>query len=167
MAVNLVQRYPPQQARHLLNLSFAQFHADRDVVAVERDLEVRREQLAKAEAAATHPAGDIAEYRALLAELDVARRAARARPENGFAALRPGDVLIVPKRGGKVVVLKPERGGGPQRVLVMTQGKSLVRLSPADFRGAAPRTIPTIELPRPSPPRSQSFPKPGAETLRR
>jgi ATP-dependent RNA helicase HelY len=167
MAVNLVQRYPPQQARHLLNLSFAQFHADRDVVAVERDLEVRREQFAKAEAAAAHPAGDVGEYRRLLAELDAARRAARARPESGFAALRPGDVLIVPKRGGKVVVLKPERGSGPQRVLVMTQGKSLVRLSPADFRGAAPHKVATIELPRPFAPRSQSFQKSVVETLRR
>ena len=32
MAANLVRRYPPEQARHLLNLSFAQYHADRDVV---------------------------------------------------------------------------------------------------------------------------------------
>ena len=79
MAANLVQRYPPQQARHLLNLSFAQFHADRDVVAVERDLELRRGQLAEAEAAAVHPAGDVDEYRRLLAELDAAP-AGRARP---------------------------------------------------------------------------------------
>src|SRR5439155_7939883 len=32
MAANLVQRYAPDRARQLLNLSFAQFHADRDVV---------------------------------------------------------------------------------------------------------------------------------------
>src|SRR4029079_2138528 len=76
MAVNLVQRYPPEQARHLLNLSFAQFHADRDVVAVERELEQKREQLERAEAAAIHPEGDVHEYRRLLAELDAARRAA-------------------------------------------------------------------------------------------
>src|SRR5207237_316390 len=45
MTANLVQRYPPDEARHLLNLSFAQYQADRDVVAVERELERRREQL--------------------------------------------------------------------------------------------------------------------------
>src|SRR5439155_6273331 len=61
MAANLVKRYPPEQARHLLNLSFAQFHADRDVVAVERELERRREQLARAEEAAAHPAGNVDE----------------------------------------------------------------------------------------------------------
>jgi ATP-dependent RNA helicase HelY len=166
MAVNLVQRYPPQQARHLLNLSFAQFHADRDVVAVERDLELRREQLDRAEAGAVHPAGDVHEYRRLLAELDAARRAAHGRSGDRFEALRPGDVLIVPKRGGKVVVLKQERGNGPQRVLVLTQGKSLVRLSPQDFRGQL-RKIATIDLPRPFAPRSQSFQRATAETLRR
>ena len=89
MAANLVQRYPPQQARHLLNLSFAQFHADRDVVAVERELELRREQLAQAEAAAVHPAGDVHEYRRLLAALDAAR-ARRARPVRPAASRRCG-----------------------------------------------------------------------------
>jgi ATP-dependent RNA helicase HelY len=166
MAVNLVQRYSPQQARHLLNLSFAQFHADRDVVAVERDLELRRDRLAAAEAVATHPAGDIHEYRRLLAELDAARRAAKGRSDSQIDALRPGDVVIVPKRGGRVVVLKQERGGGQQRVLVLTQGKSLIRLSPQDFRGQL-RKVASIDLPRPFAPRSQSFQRATAETLRR
>jgi ATP-dependent RNA helicase HelY len=166
MAANLVQRYPPQQARHLLNLSFAQFHADRDVVAVERELELRRGQLAEAEAAAVHPAGDVHEYRRLLADLDAARRAARGRSDGRFETLRPGDVLIVPKRGGKVVVLKQERGSGPGRVLALTQGKSLIRLTPHDFRGQL-RKVATIDLPRPYAPRSQSFQKAAVETLRR
>ena len=75
-------------------------------------------------------------------------------------------MLIVPKRGGKVVVLKQERGSGPQRVLALTQGKSLVRLSPQDFRGHL-RKVATIELPRPFAPQSQSFQRATAETLRR
>ena len=166
MAVNLVQRYPPHQARHLLNLSFAQFHADRDVVAVERDLEVRRAQLAKAEQAVTHPAGDVDEYRRLLGELDAARRAAHGRSDRRFETLRPGDVLVAPKRGGRVVVLKQERGSGQQRVLALTQGRSLVRLSAHDFRGPV-RKVATIELPRPFAPRSQSFQRAAVDRLRR
>jgi ATP-dependent RNA helicase HelY len=166
MAVNLVQRYPPQQARHLLNLSFAQFHADRDVVAVERDLELRRAQLEQAAAAATHPAGDVDEYRRLLGELDAARRAAHGRSDRRFETLRPGDVLIAPKRGGRVVVLKQERGSGQQRVLALTQGKSLVRLSAQDFRGPV-RKLATIDLPRPFAPRSQSFQRAAVDRLRR
>ena len=166
MAANLVQRYPPQEARHLLNLSFAQFHADRDVVAVERELEIRRERLVRAEEAATHPAGDVHEYRKLLASLDAARRASHGTSDKKFESLRPGDVLIVPKRGGKVVVLKQERGSGNGRVLVLTQGKSLLRLSAQDFRGQV-RKVATIDLPRPYAPRSQSFQRAAAETLRK
>ena len=54
MAANLVRRYPPEQARHLLNLSFAQYHADRDVVALERQLE-RGEGTARAGAQRSGP----------------------------------------------------------------------------------------------------------------
>jgi len=166
MAANLVQRYTPDRARQLLNLSFAQFHADRDVVTVERELERRRDQLAKARAAAEHPAGDAGEYRRLLAELDAARRDARERSGGRLDALRPGDVVVAPRRGGKVVVLKQEQGRGGQRVLALTQGKSLVRLSAHDFRGPV-RKVATIELPRPFAPRSQAFQRTVVESLRR
>ena len=39
MAANLVRRYPPDVAHHLLNLSFAQYRADSDVVRLETQLE--------------------------------------------------------------------------------------------------------------------------------
>ena len=166
MAANLVQRYPPDEARHLLNLSFAQFHADRDVVAVERELEVRKDQLARATAAAEHPAGDVQEYRRLLAARDAARRELHGHTGARLEALRPGDVVIVPRRGGKVVVLKQEQGRGGARVLALTQGKSLVRLSARDFRGPAEK-VATIDLPRPFAPRSQSFQRAAVDALRR
>ena len=35
MAANLVRRYSAGTAHHLLNLSFAQFRADRDVVVLD------------------------------------------------------------------------------------------------------------------------------------
>src|SRR5436190_8242475 len=156
MAANLVQRYAPEQARHLLNLSFAQYHADRDVVSVERQLERTREQLQRARAAATHPAGDVQEYRRLLAELDAARRAARSTEGDRFEALRPGDVVVTHRRGGRAVVLRKEHGRGGNSVLALTQGRDLVRLSRGDFRGVVQK-VATIELPRPFAPRSQSF----------
>ncbi|GIU99759.1 MAG: hypothetical protein KatS3mg014_1375 [Actinomycetota bacterium] len=46
MAVNLVRNYTREQAHHLLNSSFAQFLADRGVVALERELERDRAYLA-------------------------------------------------------------------------------------------------------------------------
>jgi ATP-dependent RNA helicase HelY len=47
MTVNLVRRYSSENAHRLLNLSFAQFHTDRDVVALERQLERTHADLAR------------------------------------------------------------------------------------------------------------------------
>ena len=64
MAANLVRRYEPDQAHHLLNLSFAQYQADRAVVR----LEARHRAPAGSgwrgcEAEARCERGDVEEYR--------------------------------------------------------------------------------------------------------
>ncbi len=53
MATNLVRRTTPAQAHHLLNLSFAQYRADSDVVRLESSLERARQELAVATKEAT------------------------------------------------------------------------------------------------------------------
>jgi ATP-dependent RNA helicase HelY len=167
MAANLVQRYPPEQARHLLNLSFAQYHADRDVVSLERQLERSREQLARARAAAESPYGDIVEYRRLRADLDSAKRTAAVDHGATLQSLRPGDVVLAPRRGGRAVVLKQERGRrGSERVLALTASRDLVRLGTTDFRGPV-RRVAHIDLPRPFAPRSPAFQRAAADALRR
>lgn len=167
MAANLVSRYAPEQARHLLNLSFAQYHADRDVVSLERQLERSREQLARAKASAESPYGDVTEYRRLRAELDAARRAQHQERPSHFQALRPGDVVLAPRRGGRAVVLKQDRGRrGGERVLALTASRDLVHLAPADFRGNV-RRVAHIDLPRPFAPRSAAFQRTVADALRR
>ncbi len=71
--------------------------------------------------------------------------------------LRPGDVLWVPKRGGRVAVLAHDRRrGGRPRFLVVTAGKGLVRLGADDFR-TPPRPIGRIDLPEPYAPRNPTF----------
>src|SRR5437764_13832588 len=65
MAANLVRRYAPDVAHHLLNLSFAQFRADSDIVRLEAQLERRSEDLAAAERLVSCERGDVAEYAAL------------------------------------------------------------------------------------------------------
>ncbi len=167
MAANLVSRYPPEQARHLLNLSFAQYRADRDVVSLERQLERAREQLARARASAESPYGDIAEFRRLRAELDAARKQANTERSTRFASLHPGDVVDSTRRGGRAVVLKTERArGGGERLLVLTASRDVLRLSPSDFRGPV-RRVGHIELPRPYAPRSAAFLRQTADALRR
>ena len=163
MAANLVQRYAPEQARHLLNLSFAQYHADRDVVGLERQLERAREQLERARAAAS-PDHELDGYRRLLGELEAARRDARHARGASVEGLRPGDVVLAPRRGGRVVVLKQERGRPGGRVLALTIGRDLVRLGPADFRGPVQR-VGTVDLPRPFAPRSPAFLRETARLL--
>jgi ATP-dependent RNA helicase HelY len=164
MAANLVQRYPPDQARHLLNLSFAQYHADRDVVGLERQLERLREQHARARQAADDGDGDLAGYRRLLAELDGARRRAAAARTGRVEALRPGDVLSLPRRGN-VVVLRQERGRERPRLLALTTRREIVRLGAAELRGPV-RKVATLELPRPFAPRSPAFQRATVEALR-
>ncbi|MGH9059327.1 MAG: DEAD/DEAH box helicase, partial [Acidimicrobiales bacterium] len=107
MAANLVRRYPPNVAHHLLNLSFAQYRADSDVVRLETQLERSGHTLAETRRAAQCDRGDASEYRRLLR---ASEDAARHRPSDTaevLAALervRPGDILVVPggKSGGRV-----------------------------------------------------------------
>jgi ATP-dependent RNA helicase HelY len=169
MAVNLVQRYSARDAHHLVNLSFAQYRADRDVVLLERQLERSREQLVRQRARAHSDHGDVDEYRRLTAQLDEARRGrgVASRIAAGLERLRPGDVLWVPARGGRVAVLAHDRHrGGRPRVLALTAAKGLVRLSAEDFT-AAPRAIGRVELPEPYAPRNPTFRREAAVRLRR
>ena len=115
---------------------------------------------------AQHPDGDIEEYRALLAGLDEARRAAHAAQDSRLDKLRPGDVVMAPRRGGRAVVLKQERGRSGNRVLALTQQRTMVRLTPDDFPGPI-RRLANVELPRPFAPRSPSFQRAAVALLRR
>ena len=72
MAANLVRRYDPDTAHHLLNLSFAQFQAD-GRGALERRLDERGAGRARGSRACDR--GDVDEYLAL-----VEQRRARGRP---------------------------------------------------------------------------------------
>jgi ATP-dependent RNA helicase HelY len=168
MAVNLVRRYPPETAHRLLNLSFAQYHADREVVALERQLERTRELLARQRALARSEHGDVAEYRALVEARDAARRGRGAERQIGQAieALRPGDVVWLGTRGGKVLVLSHEARRGASRLLALTASRQLVRVGADDF-DAPPEAIAHVDLPVPYAPRARAFQREAVESLRR
>ncbi|HUF85079.1 MAG TPA: DEAD/DEAH box helicase, partial [Acidimicrobiia bacterium] len=169
MAANLVRRYPSDVAHHLLNLSFAQFHADRAVVSLERQLERNRELLARHRASAARGPGDLAEYRRLAAEVESARRARGAgrRISAALEALRPGDVVVARGRRGRVAVVGHDhRRGGTTRILAVTTGAELVRLGADDF-AAPPAPVATIELPTPYAPRKPRFRRTVADRLQR
>jgi ATP-dependent RNA helicase HelY len=169
MAANLVRRYTKFEAHHLLNLSFAQFHADRDVVALERQLDRTRDQMARQRALLGDDLEAVQEHRALTAEMENLRRdrGGSRRITEAMEALRPGDVVVVRRRGGRVVVLNHEhRRGGGSRLVAVTPSRDVVRLGPQDF-DTPPRRAANIDLPTPFAPRNPSFRRQAADRLRR
>ena len=153
MAVNLVRNYTRDEAHHLLNSSFAQFLADRGVVTLERELERDRAQLATFREQMRCHLGDFAEYWALREKAmrvrdEFRKGRERARTEairEGLAALRPGDVIFVPRarRRGLAVVLSVREG----RPTVLAQDRKYFRLGMRDFQ-EPPMALTKIPLPR-------------------
>jgi ATP-dependent RNA helicase HelY len=153
MAVNLVRNYTREQAHHLLNSSFAQFLADRGVVAIERELERDRAYLAGYREQMRCHLGDFAEYWRLRERAERIRAEARAGHEraraeavrSALAGLRPGDVVFVPRvrRRGLAVVVSSRDG----RPTVLAQDRHAFRLSTRDF-DEPPVVLAKVPLPR-------------------
>jgi ATP-dependent RNA helicase HelY len=170
MAANLVRRYRPDVAHHLLNLSFAQYRADSDVVRLETQLDRTATALAEARAAAVCDRGDVEEYRRLLRASEESARQGPSMTAEVTAALervRPGDVLIVPggKSGGRVAVLSTSRRrGGDIRVRAVTPDRRLVSLGPRDFP-APPEAVAQVGMPVPYAPHNAGFQRQVASAL--
>ena len=170
MTANLVRRYQPDTAHHLLNLSFAQFRADSDVVRLEAQLERATSALEEARVAATCELGDVEEFRRLdrdAAQAGRMRPSERAEVHAALDKVKPGDVLVVPggKSGGRVAVLSTSRRrGGDVRVRALTPGRRVLSLSPKDFP-APPRPVGKVELPSPYAPNNHNFQRQVADAL--
>lgn len=170
MAANLVRRYPPDVAHHLLNLSFAQFRADSDVVRLETQLERTSAALEEARLAASCDRGDISEYRRIIrASEETAPRRSSVTAEVAAALdrVRPGDVLLLPggRQGGRVAVLSTaRRRGGEVRLRAITGEQKLVSLTARDFQ-SPPVAVGRVELPEPYTPNNHAFQKKVAGSL--
>jgi ATP-dependent RNA helicase HelY len=113
--------------------------------------------------------GAVEGYRAQVGEAETLRRnrGGTRRIAEALEALRPGDVVVVRRRGGRVAVLNHEhRRGGGTRLVAVTPSRDVVRLGPQDF-DAPPRRAATIDLPTPFAPRNPAFRRQAAERLRR
>ncbi len=143
MAVNLVHQFGRERARELLELSFAQFQADKAVVGLARQLRKAEEALDGYAEAATCERGDFMEYARMRHQIsDLEKGAARARRADrreealtSLEKLRPGDVIEVPsgKFAGYAVVVDPGTSREGPRPLVVTAERQARRLSLADF----------------------------------
>jgi ATP-dependent RNA helicase HelY len=170
MAANLVRTYPADKAHHLLNLSFGQYQADRDVVRLEARLERREALLHELRQAAHSPYGDLEEYRRLVPR-DERRAAATGQGEieSALGRLRPGDIVMVERgrHAGRVAVLTTStRKGGATKVRAITPRKVQLPLSSVDFH-SPPQPVGRIDLPTPFAPNRQSFQREVARSLER
>ena len=179
MATNLVRRCSPEEAHHLLNLSFAQYRADSDVVRFERHLERARLELARARQDAACELGDVFEYRRLDEAASTDRGTVRRRADldeivAAMEGVRPGDVLALSQRkpGGLraddrvAIISKSQRKKGDVRLRAVTTGRRLVSLVPGDFR-SPPRVVDRLALPSPYDPQSKDFRRRVATSLAR
>jgi ATP-dependent RNA helicase HelY len=167
MAVNLVRSYTSEEAHHLLNLSFAQYQADRDLVRLEVRLEKRQQHLAQLRETSLSPFGDIEEYRAL-------RRSEAQTPGNeqwvdaALGRLRPGDVVYLTKGtfSGRACVLTVAQRKGGVKVTVLTPRRDEITVSAADF-AEPPEAIAAVSLPVPFAPGRPEFNRLVIERLER
>ena len=117
---------------------------------------------------AADPGGDVQRVPAARSPTSTRRKRDRARPTRRRGSTRSGPATSCSRRarGGKVVVLKQDRGRAGNRVLALTAGATSCGSAPNDFRGPV-RKVATIDLPRPFAPRSQAFQRAAADALRR
>ncbi|TVT44143.1 DEAD/DEAH box helicase [Amycolatopsis rhizosphaerae] len=176
MAINLVAQLGPDQARELLEQSFAQFQADRSVVGLARRIEKNKEALAGYAEAITGDFDEMLSYVALrrqisdrekaLARQNTASR--RASTAESLEKLRKGDVIAVPqgRRAGLAVVVDP--GLDPirePRPVVVTEDRWSGPLSLSDFP-APVEPLGHIRLPKHVELRSPKTRRDIASTLR-
>ena len=159
MSVNLVAQVGRRRAREVLEMSFAQFQADRGVVGLARQAQAHAEALEGYRAAMACHLGDFAEYAGLRRTLrdreqglsqETGRRR-RAETAGALADLKVGDVLEIPsgRRAGHVTVVDSaaDRFDGPRVGVVTTEGQ-LRTLGAADVPGGV-RVVATVRVPRP------------------
>jgi len=171
MAANLVRSYTSELAHHLLNLSFAQYQADGDVVRMEARLGRRQAHLSDLLERAHSPYGDIDDYRRRM-------KGEASRPAPGgvtgrddlvslaLMKLRPGDVIYAEKAryAGRVAVLSSAHRKGGMRVTGVTARRDLVMLTAGDF-DEPPRALGKIELPADYAPNRHDFQREVAHRL--
>lgn len=158
MAANMLAERDLAETQRLLNLSFAQFEADRRVVTLEGRLAGLESELQRDEAASRCAEGDAAACRELERENSrLARSLATLTGErrqrdikDAMVRLQPGDVLMVggdPSAKVLAVVQKHHGKKGERGLLVVDPGGRYRRLSPQGLKHP-PRVLGRVDVAR-------------------
>jgi ATP-dependent RNA helicase HelY len=171
MAANLIRTHTADESHRLLNLSFAQFQADRDVVKIETRLDRKREALAEKQAEAASPFGDIEEYRRLRSaesqDRQDRRHASSGLMRGAMEKLKPGTIIRISKgevRGPVVIVAVANRRSGV-RLTAITKGGEVVHLEGDDLVDL-PEAVGLIKLPPNYGPQRKGYRQDVAKRLR-
>jgi ATP-dependent RNA helicase HelY len=161
MAANLIRSTSQVQARHLLNLSFAQFQSGKDVVEIQARIQRRSKERDRLMLQAESPFGDIEEYRL--------RKSSKAQPseiDQSLSELRPGDVIeagSVSHTERMVVLTVAQRSDGT-KITALSRSRSVQIFSVRDFVQAV---VPLgyVKLPSPFAPNNHKFLKEASSRL--
>lgn len=158
MAVNLVHTVGRARARSLLEQSFAQFQADRQVVALARQGSAVQDRADRLWSQARCERGDFTEYARLrdqVGELEDERARLRRQDRrlgilDAVEGLEPGDLCRIAggRHSGWLVVVEAARADAREpHPLVMAGNHQLVRLAPGEL-SAAPQAVSRVRIPR-------------------
>jgi ATP-dependent RNA helicase HelY len=161
MAANLIRSTSQVQARHLLNLSFAQFQAGKDVVEIQARIQRRSKERDRLMLQAESPYGDIEEYRL--------RKSSKALPseiDQSLSELRPGDVIEAGSISHveRMVVLTVAQRGDGTKITALSRSRSVQTFSVRDFVQPV-TTLGYVKLPSPFSPNNQKFLKEASSRL--
>ncbi len=163
MAANLIKTTSQVQARHLLNLSFAQFQANRDVVEIQARIQRRSKEFERLMLQAESPFGNIAEYKEL-----TTRRSSASLSSSQLSQLRPGDVVLFTRKSQPerfVVISSAQRGTGA-KLTMLSQARLVITIGEKDTDQYL-ELVAHMDLPQPYQPTNSKFLKEAASRLQR
>ncbi len=158
MAVNLVRAHTRQGTQHVLNLSFAQFQTDKDVVLSEANLQSKKLavlELSRSRAGVLDEVSESLPISISTTELEIALR-----------GLRPGDVVLFETavlRGRGAIIATATRKSGT-RLTVVSASRKVLQLTAPDFL-SLPRRCGGIDIPVPYEPTQTEFIREAAKRL--
>ena len=163
MAANLIRTTSKVQARHLLNLSFAQFQSGKDIVEIQARIQRRSKELVRLQDQAFSTYGDIEEYRA-----GSTARKPLQNSEDVFSSLRPGDVVLIGETlpNERLVVISSANRGSGGKLSLLTISKGVKTITARDITEHV-YTIGHIALPTPYQPTNSRFLKETSAKLSR
>jgi ATP-dependent RNA helicase HelY len=171
MAANLIQRYQPNTARHLLNLSFAQFLNDADIVRLEARLDNIGQSIDTARTESVCELGDVGQWRAehLNPVREVAEdedtEASRKDIAEAVGNLEPGDIINGPASQSAtplLIISTTQRRSQYSRLGVLDPDGHRFTLNVGDFQ-KAPVPVHALALPKPYNPSNKDFIKRALE----